>query len=86
MSDPTLHCNACGREIPVKRSMGREFRCCSIECVREMNWRHTLSIMGEPYRESPETVAWAKHVLGEDGASEENRASEERTSDLADKK
>jgi len=46
--------------------MGRTFRCCSSECVAEMNWRETLSIMGKPYEPSPETIAWSKRVLGED--------------------
>ena len=75
MSELTLCCNACGRVIPIKRSMGREFRVCSPECIREMNWRHTLSILGKPYEPSPETIAWAKRVLGEDAApnADENK-------------
>ncbi len=63
MSAPTLYCNACGREVPLKNVMGREYRVCSMECVREMNWRQTLHIMRKPYEPSPETVAWAKKVL-----------------------
>jgi len=63
---PSLHCNACGRVIPVKRSMGREFKVCSSECIKEMEWRDALYITGKPYRPSPETEAWAKRVLGEE--------------------
>ena len=65
MSEPTLHCNSCGREIPVRRAMGRKFKVCSSECIKEMEWRRALSIMGKPYRPSPENDAWAKRVLGE---------------------
>ncbi len=69
-SEPTLYCNACGREVAMRRAMGSKFRVCSVECVREMEWRHTLDIMGKPYTHSPETVAWAKKVLGEDEPKE----------------
>lgn len=68
LADPALHCNACGREVPMKRAMGRSFRVCSIECVREMEWRHACMILNKPYTPSPETLAWATKTLGEDGA------------------
>jgi hypothetical protein len=66
MSDPTLRCNACGREVPIRRALGSKYRVCSVDCVREMEWRDALCILGKPYRPSPETEAWAKKVLGED--------------------
>lgn len=65
MSAPSLHCNACGREVQIKDAMGSKYRVCSVECVREMEWRHVLMVLGKPYRPSPETEAWAKRVLGE---------------------
>jgi len=68
MSEPTLHCN--GREIPIRRSMGRTFKVCSSECIKEMEWRNACAILGKPYRPSPETEAWAKRVLGETDTSE----------------
>lgn len=68
MSDPMLRCNACGREVPIRASMGREYKVCSAECVREMQWRRTLMILRKPYTPSPETEAWARKVLGEDEA------------------
>ena len=38
-------------EIP--KVIGKEFKCCSMECVREMQWRETLSIMGKEYYTKP---------------------------------
>ena len=44
----------------------------ALECAVR---RETLSIMGKPYRESPESTAWANRVLGEVG---EGKAKEKR--------
>jgi hypothetical protein len=63
--EPSLHCNACGREVAIKRAMGSRFRVCSLECVREMEWRSACSTLNKPYSLSPESVAHAKAVLGE---------------------
>lgn len=60
----TFHCNACGRKVPMKRRMGRNFAVCSIECNREMEWRSALVTLNKPYEPSPETKAWAEKVLG----------------------
>jgi hypothetical protein len=51
-SKQVVYCNCCGRklEIELPKMMGNLFRCCSIECIQEMNWRETLSIMGKEYR------------------------------------
>lgn len=35
--------------IEIHKVYGRNFRVCSIECVKEMQWRETLSIMNKPY-------------------------------------
>lgn len=49
-------CNACGSsdESPLPNVMGRKWRVCSRECLREMNWRETLSIMNKPYHPQPD--------------------------------
>lgn len=31
--------------------MGRNFRVCSMECLKEIQWRETLSIMNKEYKE-----------------------------------
>jgi hypothetical protein len=51
-SKQKVFCNCCGKELYIElpRMVGKEFRCCSMECVREMNWRHTLSIMNKEYK------------------------------------
>lgn len=64
-AEPSLHCNACGCEVPIKRSMGRQYKVCSPECIKEMEWRNACHLLGKPYRHSPETLAWARDVLGE---------------------
>lgn len=47
-------CNCCGKEMFTNlcsQTYGSKFRCCSLECFREMSWRETLSIMGAEYEE-----------------------------------
>jgi hypothetical protein len=50
-SKQKLHCNCCGKllEIEFPRIIGRDFKVCSKECLQEIKWRETLSIMGEKY-------------------------------------
>lgn len=45
-------CTCCGKEMltPCTQAMGREWKTCSIDCVREIQWRETLSIMGKEYQ------------------------------------
>jgi hypothetical protein len=31
-------------------AMGREYRCCSMDCIKEMQWKYILSLMGEAYK------------------------------------
>jgi len=44
-------CNCCGKpqfsELP--KVLGREWKCCSMDCIKEMDHRSTLSIMGKEY-------------------------------------
>lgn len=44
-------CNACGKEqhSEIPYAVGRNEKCCSLECHREFKWRETLSIMGQEY-------------------------------------
>jgi hypothetical protein len=57
-SAQTFYCNACGQkcEVFATHMMGGKFlgwRVCSSECVREIRWRETLSIMGLVYSPRP---------------------------------
>lgn len=43
-------CNVCGKEFRTDfQSMGGGHFCC-VECLREFEWRKTLSIAGKKYR------------------------------------
>jgi len=61
-SPQVAYCNACGWRMnkPLPDVMGRTWRCCSLECVREMQWRETLSIMGKQYEPDPKRLAAGK--------------------------
>jgi hypothetical protein len=50
-SKQTVYCNCCGKKLDIElpKMMGRSFKCCSRECIEEMRWRETLSIMGAKY-------------------------------------
>jgi hypothetical protein len=50
-SKQVIYCNACGKRMvtEIPKVFGREFKCCSSECIQEMQWRETLSIMGKEY-------------------------------------
>ncbi len=53
-SKQKIFCNACGkevfRELP---GMGREYKTCTIECLREMQWREACSLLGHEYYAPP---------------------------------
>lgn len=44
-------CNNCGQEqfSEIPRSLGSTHKCCSMDCVKEMSWKETLSILGKEY-------------------------------------
>lgn len=44
-------CNNCGKEqfSEMSKALGREWKCCSMECVKVLDYRETLSIMGKEY-------------------------------------
>ena len=52
-------CTCCGKEQftgmcgGTLGCIGPEWKCCSIECHREMEWRRVLSIMGKEYYPDP---------------------------------
>ena len=52
----SLHCPVCRSEFDWMKRYGRDFGCCSKECHDEAEWRHTLAIMGKPYRQQPDKV------------------------------
>jgi len=55
-------CNCCGKEMDTVSSaaIGSKFRTCSLECNREIEWRHTLSILGKEYTPDPNPVGKRK--------------------------
>ncbi len=57
-SKQKIFCNACGKEmfIELPKVVGREFKCCSMECIEEMKWRETLSIMGKEYYDNRRAI------------------------------
>jgi len=52
-SKQVIYCNACGKkmeeEIPKVIGGISGFKVCGFDCMREMRWRETLSIMNRPY-------------------------------------
>lgn len=54
-SKQKVFCNCCGKQLEIEfiSLIGRNFKCCSMECLKEMNWRETLSILGRPYEIDP---------------------------------
>lgn len=58
-SNQEWFCTSCGikQNSPMTggtlRCVGREWKCCSIKCHREVEWKRTLSILGKEY--TPDT-------------------------------
>jgi hypothetical protein len=54
-SKQVIYCNACGKRMveELPRVKGRAFKCCSMQCLIEMEWRETLSILGKEYYPKP---------------------------------
>lgn len=44
-----FYCNNCGKEVVIEWAhfMGREFKVCSTECIKEIQYKITCSIMGQ---------------------------------------
>lgn len=58
-SNQKWFCICCGKELfsPFVHAMGRKYKVCSYECLREMDWRETLCIMGKDYYPQPKKEA-----------------------------
>ncbi len=54
-SSQVIYCNSCGKrfEAVFSRLIGRNFKVCSLDCHREIEWRDVLSTMGQPYTPDP---------------------------------
>ena len=54
-SKQKIFCNACGIEIlsEFPKIIGRQFKVCSMKCLKEIEWRNTLSIINQEYHEEP---------------------------------
>jgi DNA replicative helicase MCM subunit Mcm2 (Cdc46/Mcm family) len=48
-----FYCNNCGKEMIIEWTnlMGREFKVCSSNCVKEIELKRAYSIMGSQYKE-----------------------------------
>jgi hypothetical protein len=58
-SKQKFYCNCCGKEMfcGANSVMGSTFlgwKVCSTECVREIRWKETLSLMGKEYYPHPD--------------------------------
>ena len=62
-SNQKWFCTNCGKEQNSPMSVGRyngsqcvghEWKCCSVECHREIEWKRVLSIMGKEYYPKPD--------------------------------
>ena len=45
-----LYCPICQIEYDNMKAYGGGIPCCSKECYKEAQWRHSLAIMGKEYR------------------------------------
>ena len=61
-SQQKCYCNACGfvMHIQLPNVIGNKWRVCSLTCLREMEWRETLSIMGSEYYPDPSPYEYKK--------------------------
>lgn len=45
-----IFCNACGREYEtVLPGMGKDYKVCSVDCLRDMQWRYYASLLNKEY-------------------------------------
>lgn len=54
-SKQKVFCNACGKELHIELNgvIGRNWRVCSLQCNREMEWRSALSLLNKEYEPDP---------------------------------
>lgn len=48
--------------IALPRAVGRDYKCCSMNCVQEMKWRETLSIMGKEYYLDSSNIGYLRNL------------------------
>jgi hypothetical protein len=50
MSEQPFFCNGCGQRVMARAGSmkGRDYRVCSIECLRDVGLRDARSILGKP--------------------------------------
>ena len=49
-------CMICGEEFLSDYGRMKNGSICSMECLQEWDWRHTLFIMGKDYYEDPKKI------------------------------
>jgi hypothetical protein len=54
-SKQIVYCNVCGTKMSTEIAQLGKFdgRFCSMDCLREFEWRRTLSLMGKEYYPKP---------------------------------
>ncbi len=60
-SKQEIRCQICGIQFDTDFQSYRG-RACSPECWRELDWRKTLSVMGEDYRPQAPQSSWTPSV------------------------
>lgn len=53
-----IYCNNCGKKLYIEypRAIGREYKVCSIECLRELELKKSYSITGSEYKKDKTNV------------------------------
>lgn len=74
-SKQKFFCNCCGKEmfVPCMGMMGSKFlgwKVCSTECVREIRWKETLSIMNKEYYPDPNIYDDCGNIVGKKNETE----------------
>ena len=56
-SKQKIFCNTCGKGMLVEfpKIIGTNFKVCSSECLSEIKWRLSLSILGSAYESRPDS-------------------------------
>lgn len=77
-SKQKFFCNCCGKECFCTESgmLGgtrtMPWRICSTECMREIRWRETLSIMNKEYYPDPNIYDAGGNIIGKKSEKEEH--------------
>lgn len=53
-SKQKIFCNACGKEQnKILPGIGKDYKVCSIRCLKEMQYRQMLSMLAKEYHDPP---------------------------------